>query len=283
MTTSRPRAAARLAAVALGALGVVACGAVTPALVRPSPAVQADPQLAAVTARYHDYVVAEVAALQTTTSAFTDAIRAGDMAKAKALYAPARMHYEDIEPVVESLGELGDEIDARIDDVSDPAKWTGFHRIEKGLWADGSLAGMSAFANQLDLDLEALKVRVARATYRPADLADGAGELLTAVSTTKVTGEEDRYSHTDLWDVAANISGAQQAFELLKLALAAQDPDLVQQLEARFADVTAGLEKYRQGAGYVDYSTVAQPQRRALADAVNALAEPLSQVAAKVV
>lgn len=277
MPTSRPRAAARLAAVSLGALGVVAC-----APVRQSPAVQADPVLADATARYHDYVVAEVAALQTTTKAFTDAIRAGDMAKAKALYAPARVHYEDIEPVVESLGELGDEIDARVDDVSDPAKWTGFHRIEKGLWADGSLAGMPAFANQLDLDLEALKVRVARTTYRPVDLADGAGELLTAVSTTKVTGEEDRYSHTDLWDVAANISGARQAFELLKPALATEDPNLAQQLDARFAEVTAGLEKYRQGEGYVDYSTVPQPQRRALADAVNALAEPLSRVAAKV-
>lgn len=240
------------------------------------------------TATYHDYVVAEVSALTTATKAFTDAVRAGDITKAKALYAPARVHYESIEPVAESFGNLDPDIDARIDDVADPTTWTGFHRIEKALWdpgqgTDNSLAAMTPMANKLDADVATLKGKVATTTYQPAELANGASDLLTEVSTTKVTGEEDRYSHTDLWDFAANIAGAREAFELLKPALAAKDAALAQQLDARFTDVTAGLAKYAQGGGYVDYTGVSGADRRTLAQSVNALAEPLSQVAGKVV
>lgn len=239
--------------------------------------------LAAATEGYHDYVVSEVDQFETTTKQFTDAIRAGDMDRAKQMLPLARMHYERIEPVAESFGDLDASIDARVNDVDNPADWTGFHRIEKAIWQDKTLAGMSPMADKLDADLVTLKSKVAGETYQAAQLANGAGELLNEVSTKKVTGEEDRYSHTDLWDFAANIDGARRCFELLKPAVAAKDPDLVQQLEDRFTDVAAGLSKYRQGEGYVDYSTVGEDQRRALANSVNALAEPLSKVAGLVV
>jgi iron uptake system component EfeO len=247
------------------------------------PTAPADTSLTKATQQYHDYVVSEVDALVPATMAFDDAVRAGDIPKAKSLYAPARTHYESIEPVAESFGNLDPDIDARVNDVADPAHWTGFHRIEKALWADNSLAGMTPIADKLDADVATLKTNVAAATYQSAQLANGASELLDEVSTSKVTGEEDRYSHTDLWDFAANIAGARKAFELLQPALTAKDPQLAQQLGARFTDVTSGLAKYQQGNGYVDYSTVPQDQRRRLAESVNALAEPLSEVAGKVV
>jgi iron uptake system component EfeO len=248
-----------------------------------APTRQADTSLADATKGYHNYVVNEVNLLVPATKVFTDAVRAGDMAKAKASFAPARVHYESVEPVAESFGDLDPDIDARIDDVPNPAQWTGFHRIEKALWQDNTLAGMAPLADKLDADVKTLQARVSTATYQPAQLANGAGDLLTEVSTSKVTGEEDRYSHTDLWDFQANIDGARQCFELLKPALAAKNPDQAQQLEARFTDVVNGLNQYRQGDGFVDYSTVSQEQRRKLADSVNALAEPLSKVAGQVV
>ena len=248
-----------------------------------APTAPVDTSLAVATQGYHDYIVSEVDQLVPTTKTFTDAVRAGDMAKAKAAFAPARLHYESVEPVAESFGDLDPDIDSRIDDVKDPSQWTGFHRIEKALWVDNSLAGMTPIADKLDADVNTLKTKVATETYQPAQLANGAGDLLTEVSTSKVTGEEDRYSHTDLWDFQANIDGARKCFELLKPALAAKNPDLAQQLEARFTDVVSGLSQYKKGDGYVDYSTVPQDQRRKLADAVNALAEPLSKVAGQVV
>jgi iron uptake system component EfeO len=239
--------------------------------------------LLAATQGYHDYVVAEVDQLVPTTKQFTDAVRAGDMEKAKQLFPLARLHYESVEPVAESFGDLDPSIDARIDDVDNPVDWTGFHRIEKAMWQDKTLDGMSAMADKLDADVVTLKSKVAGEMYQTAQLANGAVELLNEVSTTKVTGEEDRYSHTDLWDFAANVDGARKCFELLKPALAAKDPDLAQRVEAHFTDVADKLSKHRQGDGYVDYSTVPEDQRRELADAVNALAEPLSRVAGLVV
>ena len=248
-----------------------------------APASSADTSLAKSTQAYHDYVVGEVDQLVAGTKVFTDAVRAGDMTRAKQAFAPARLHYESVEPVAESFGDLDPDVDARIDDVDDPAKWTGFHRIEKAIWQDNSLAGMAPMADKLDTDINTLKQKVATETYQPAQLANGASELLTELSTTKVTGEEDRYSHTDLWDFQGNLDGARKCFELLKPALAAKNPGLAQQLEARFTDVVTGLSQYKQGDGYVDYSTVPEDQRRKLADAVNALAEPLSKVAGQVV
>lgn len=244
------------------------------------PAVKA--ALTQATTGYQAYVIAEVDKLVPATKQFTDAVRAGDMDKAKAAFAQARYYYEEVEPVAESFGDLDPDIDARVDDVDDQSKWTGFHRLEKALWQDKSLTGMSPVADKLDADVAKLKTLVATTTYQPAQLANGATELLDEVASSKVTGEEDRYSHTDLSDFEANVSGAQKAFDLLKPALDKTDAALSTTVNTQFAAVLAALQPYKQGSGYVDYSTVGDDKRRVLTQKVDALAEPLSQVAAKV-
>ncbi|MFI0898816.1 iron uptake system protein EfeO [Streptomyces sp. NPDC020983] len=234
------------------------------------------------TTGYQAYVVAEVDKLLPATKTFTDAVRAGDVEKAKASFAQARYHYEEIEPVAESFGDLDPDLDAREDDVTDPSKWTGFHRLEKALWKDRSLAGMKPVADKLDADVARLRTLVATTTYQPAQLANGATGLLDEVAASKVTGEEDRYSHTDLSDFEANVIGAQKAFELLKPAVDKIDASLSSSIGTQFAAVLAALEPYRKGSGFVDYSTVGDDKRRVLTQKVDALAEPLSQVAGKV-
>lgn len=231
---------------------------------------------------YHDYVVGEVDKLVPATRTFTDAVRAGDLDKAKAAYAKARYFYEEVEPVAESFGDLDPAIDARVNDVTDPNSWTGFHRLEKAIWQDKSLDGMGSIADKLDADVAELKSKVATATYQPAQLANGATELLNEVAASKITGEEDRYSHTDLSDFKANIDGARKAFDLLKPALAKIDATLADTVSARFDDVLTALKPYQKGDSFVDYSTVGDSDRRTLTQKVDALAEPLSQVAAKV-
>ncbi len=245
------------------------------------PAVQA--ALDQAVAGYKQYIIAEVDKLVPATKKFTDAVRAGDIPGAEAAYAPARYYYEEVEPVAESFGDLDPEIDARIDDVEDPSQWTGFHRLEKALWADKSLAGMAPVADKLDSDVAKLKSRVATADYQPAQLANGATELLNEVASSKITGEEDRYSHTDLSDFEANVTGGQKAFQLLVPALQKIDPQLASTVTQKFTEVLDALQPYQHSAGvFVDYTTVPDDQRRVLTQKVDALAEPLSQVAAKV-
>lgn len=105
---------------------------------------------------YKAYVTKETADLVAGTKAFTDAVKAGDIEKAKSLYAPTRQHYERIEPIAELFSDLDGSIDAREDDYEQKAadpKFTGFHRLEKALFGDSSTKGMEKYADQLNSDV----------------------------------------------------------------------------------------------------------------------------------
>ncbi|MBX6371130.1 MAG: cupredoxin domain-containing protein [Acidothermus sp.] len=234
------------------------------------------------TTTYHDYVVAEARELLEETERFADSVRRGDVAAARELYGEARWHYEAIEPVAESFGDLDPAIDARADDVADPAQWTGFHRIEKALWADGSLAGMTPVADRLVADVRRLVDLITTQRYQPAQIANGAVELLDEIGRTKVTGEEERYSHTDLVDIDANLNGAKEAYEAIRPLLVRKNADLAQTIDQRFESALAALAPYARGESWVAYTEVDTAGRRAIAQHVDAVAEPLSQVAALV-
>lgn len=234
-------------------------------------------------AGYADYVKAQTGQLVTATKAFTDAVRAGDLEKSKELYGQARVYYERIEPVAESFGDLDPAIDARANDVDDPTKWTGFHPIEQSLWEKKTAAGLTKLADQLDADVTKLDGLVQTTTYQPADLANGATTLLAEVAGSKITGEEERYSHLDLLDFWANVDGAKRSFDLLTPALKQIDGQLVTTVNDRFTDVNHALAQYRDGNSFKLYTDLTKPQVKELADKVDALAEPLSKVAEKVV
>lgn len=240
-----------------------------------------DRTLEAAVAGYREYVASQSAELLRRTKRFAVAIKAGDLARAKRMFATSRAPYEAIEPVAANFGGLDPSIDARINDIAAGAPWTGFHRIEKALFKDRTTKGMGPVADRLVADIEQLIKLTAGLRYQPKELANGANSLLDEVSRTKITGEEDRYSHTDLSDFEANISGSQAAFGLLAPAVRTSDPVLVRSISARFAAVERLLDGYRSGSGFVSYLTVDETDRRRLSQAVDALAEPLSQLASR--
>jgi iron uptake system component EfeO len=138
-------------------------------------------------------------------------------------------------------------------------------------------------ADKLVADVKLLQQKVKTIKIEPAQIANGANELLGEVSASKITGEEERYSHTDLWDFQANVEGSKAAYDSVKPLLEARDPQLASEIEQRFADVEAALEPYKRGDGYVLYGELSEQDKRKLAQSIDALAEPLSQVAAIVV
>ncbi len=236
-------------------------------------------------ADYKAYVEREAAQLVADVTAFTSALQAGDLAKAKSLFGPARVHYESIEPIAESFGDLDPEIDARENDVEDPSTWTGFHRIEKILWVGKTTEGTEQLATKLLADVKKLQSSIPALQLQPAQLANGAVELMNEVGGSKISGEEDRYSHTDLSDVAANLAGAKQAFDHLRPTLAVQgESSLVATIDGQFDAVSQTLDTYKRSTrlGYASYAELTAADRRTLAQAVDALAEPLSTIAAKV-
>jgi iron uptake system component EfeO len=254
-------------------------------------------ELAAATATYLQYVRTEADQLLDATRAFAASYVAGDDEAARAAYAPARTHWERIEPVAESFGDLDPRMDLREADLEAGAAWTGWHVIEKDLWAPTPDAnGGTAYAAlsrqdreriaaQLVADTEELAARVQADDFTVSahQLGNGAKSLLDEVATGKVTGEEEVWSHTDLWDFQANVDGALVAFQALRDAVAAKDPALVELLEQRFAQVDTLLDQHRVEDGFRSYTDLTTAQVRELAAAVDALGEPLSKLTAAVV
>lgn len=240
-----------------------------------------DPLLTSATASYASYVTTQAKALTAKTEAFVAAVKAGDVEKAKSLFAETRAPYETIEPVAESFGTLDPEIDARVNDVEKGTPWTGFHKIEQGLWVKKSTKGLEPIADKLLADVKKLEQKTTGLKYQPEELANGANGLLDEVSASKITGEEDRYSHTDLSDFAANVEGSEAAFGLLAPALKKTDATLATTIASRFDAVNAELDSLKTGDTWPTYDTIDAAERKKLSQLVDALAEPLSKVASK--
>ncbi|MFI1192283.1 iron uptake system protein EfeO [Micromonospora sp. NPDC020750] len=241
-----------------------------------------DAALAEATASYQRYVNSQTAALLTKTEEFVAAVKAGDVAKAKALYPVARTYWERIEPVAESFGDLDPKIDGREEVIEEGMEFTGFHRIEKDLWTSGDISKDGPIADQLLVDVKAIVAKANAEKLTPLQLANGAKALLDEVASGKITGEEERYSHTDLWDFNANLEGSKAAIASLRPALEQRSPELVAQLDKEFANVETALGKHRDGDGWKLHTALSKADLKELSDSINALAEPISKVAAVV-
>jgi iron uptake system component EfeO len=239
--------------------------------------IQSTPELEAAVDEYQAYVVDQTNQLVEETALFTGAVIAGNVEEAKETYAPARVHWERIEPIAATLGDLDPNIDAREGDVPDD-EWRGFHRIEQALWVEETTEGQEESARQLQADVEQLQGEAQNLELQPADLVTGSIELLNEVSAGKITGEEERYSRTDLYDIQANVEGSEAAFEALRPSLEERDPELATEIEERFAAVYETLEPYREGDGWVPYTDVTENERRQISQSIDALAEPLSRI-----
>lgn len=242
-----------------------------------------DKDVTAAAAAYRTYVLGQVATLREQTKRFTDAVRAGDVAGAKQLYAPSRVSWERIEPVAGLVEELDGALDARVDDVAgvDDPKWTGWHRLEYLLWEKNTAAGGKPLADKLDRDLGTLQTRLKTLEITPKAVALGAGELIEEVSKRKIAGEEDRYSRTDLWDLAANLAGAKAAFEAFEAVLERKDAVLEKELDERFGAVEASLQPYAvAGGGYQPYPALKAADKARMQAQLTALSEELAKLPA---
>ncbi|HEY0201241.1 MAG TPA: iron uptake system protein EfeO [Burkholderiaceae bacterium] len=231
---------------------------------------------------YKIYVSENVRKLVADTRLFTAAVKAGDIEKAKRLYAPTRTSYEKIEPVAELFSDMDSAIDSRANDhekaETDP-EFGGFHRIEYGLWTQKSTKDLAPFADKLMANVLELQKRLASLTFPPEKVVGGAAVLMEEVAATKISGEENRYSHTDLWDFQANFEGAYKIVELLRPLVARENKAFADKADANFNVVFDTLKKYRTAdGGFETYSKLTERDRKVLAGRVNTLAEDLSKL-----
>lgn len=234
-------------------------------------------------ATYRAYIEQNADLLVQRTRPFVDAVVAGKIAQARALYAPAREPYERIEPVAGVFGDLDPAIDGLESDVPAGGTFSGFHRLERALWQQNTTAGMAPMAKKLLADVIQVQVLVKTIDLDPATIANGAVGLLNEISATKISGVEDRYSHTDLWDIEANVVGAQAAYNSVRPLVVTRATALATTIDGGFSGVLAALQPYQKGAGFVSFTTLTPADTQAFGQLIDALADPLSQVAAIVV
>ncbi|MGT2895486.1 iron uptake system protein EfeO [Streptococcus entericus] len=240
-------------------------------------------KLSKITTDYRIFVEQQIDQLLTDTEKWAELLKAGKLEEAKAQYPLIRMAYERSEPIAESFGELDVRIDFRLVDYVDENNteegWSGFHRIERILWEGSTTEGTEVFADQLVKDIKELRAKVATVDVTPDMMTAGAVDLLNEVATSKITGEEEIYSHTDLYDFRANIEGAEKIFDLFRPLLQEKSASLVEDLEVRFADVHALLDSHMTNStNYKSYTDLTKEDTRALSEAVTKLGEPLSQM-----
>ncbi|MBZ2131082.1 EfeM/EfeO family lipoprotein [Streptococcus gordonii] len=235
------------------------------------------------TSEYKTFVEGQIDQLLTDTEKFESLLKEGKLDEAKKIYPLIRMSYERSEPIAESFGESDVKIDFRLADYMDENKteegWSGFHRIEKILWEQNTTSGTETYANQLVNDIKELKAKVATVEVTPDMMLTGAVDLLNEVATSKITGEEEIYSHTDLYDFRANIEGAEKIFQLFKPLIKDKDEKLVASLEKEFKNVNSLLDKHMTDSQhYKLYTDLTKEDTKELAEAVTKLGEPLSQM-----
>lgn len=235
--------------------------------------------LSAETAEYKQWVEGQIDTLLAETEKFVALLDAGKLEEAKALYPHARMPFERSEPIAESFGDLDPRIDNREADLEADEVWTGFHTIEKILWTQNTTQGTGELGKQLIADIKELRAKIPTAEVTGELMVEGAVDLLNEVSTSKITGEEEIFSKTDLYDFKANIEGAEKIFEILTPKLQAKNPELVIELTERFNLVNELLASHQVDENdYKPYNELTAQDTKALAEAVNKLGEPLAQM-----
>lgn len=249
---------------------------------------------------YAAYIVNQIGQLNEAVKALDAAIESGNVEAAKTAYAKARPFYERAESSVEgfvlpgfTVGDNAGNLDYLIDmrestPVDARVGWKGFHAIERDLWqAKAITAATLALSTELLADIGKLNTTVATLQYRPEDLANGAADLIEEVQNTKITGEEEAFSHLDLVDFAGNVEGAQQAYAALRPGLDKIDSNLVKQIDQQFRDVLTTLDSYRDPAAIGGFQTYTPELRARDAPKLTAVIQPLHQslsmVAQKVV
>jgi iron uptake system component EfeO len=249
---------------------------------------------------YAAYIVNQIGQLGDGVKALDAALQSGNLDAAKTAYAKARLFWERSEASVEgfvlpgfAVGDNAGNLDYLIDmrastPVDAKVGWKGFHAIERDLWQGGAITpGTKALSTELVGNVGKLNTTVATLQYKPEDLANGASDLIEEVQNTKITGEEEAFSHIDLLDFSGNVEGAQQAYASLRPGLEKIDGNLVNQIDQQFQAVRSVLDGYRDPSALGGYRTYTSALQASDATKLTAVIQPLHQslstVAQKVV
>lgn len=228
------------------------------------------------------YLSSQGNALIQAVDALSQAIASGDVQQAQAQYVPAREAYQRLAPAAQRLAELDNAINARADYFEkreqDPG-FSGFHRLEYGLFEQRSTQGLAPIAEQLQANAVLLKQQLLAQSLPPEQLVNTVSRTLHNLADTRAaSGEEERYSHIDLNGFAANLETTRKVVDLLRPLLAKNNADILGKIDAASSALDAELSSLKTDKGYLTYDTVSAAQRQEISHKAKALADALDGI-----
>lgn len=228
------------------------------------------------------YLAVQGSALIKAATALNQAIASGDVAQAQALYLPARTAYQRLAPAAQRLAELDNQINARADYFEkreqDPA-FVGFHRLEYALFQQRNLYDVTPIAQRLLADVTTLKQQLLAQSLPPEQLVGILVRNLNSLAEVRAgSGEEERYSHSDLNGFAANAQTARKVVDLLRPMLSKSSADVLANVDQAMSDFDNQLNAYKSADGYVSYDAVTAAQRQQIAAKAKALAAAMDGI-----
>ncbi|MCF4996820.1 iron uptake system protein EfeO [Pseudomonas syringae] len=228
------------------------------------------------------YLASQGSALIKAVTALNQAIESGDLSQAQALYLPARAAYQRLAPAAQRLAELDNSINARADYFEkreqDPA-FVGFHRVEYALFQQRKLVDLTPVDQRLLADVTTLKQQLLAQPLPPEQLVSiVVRNLNTLADVRAASGEEERYSHTDLNGFAANLATSHKVVDLLRPLLSKSAANLLPKIDSALADFDTLLNGFKVKDDYASYDSVSDEQRKQIADKAKALANALDGI-----
>jgi iron uptake system EfeUOB component EfeO/EfeM len=230
---------------------------------------------------YRVYLSTQSSALLRAVGDLQQAIASGDLSAAQKAYAPARAAYQRIAPAAQRLSELDNAVNARADYYEkreqDPG-FSGFHRIEFGLFQQHSVEGLTPVVERLQTDITSLKQALLANSIAPEQLPSMVVRNLRSLADVRSTGEEERYSHVDVSGFAANLAGTRKVIDLLRPLLAKTSGDLLKKIDTAATALDDQLLMLKTDDGYTPYDQVGADTRKQIADKAKALADALDGI-----
>jgi iron uptake system component EfeO len=176
---------------------------------------------------YQAYVAAGLKTLVGQTETLAGDVQRGNLTAARRDWLPAHLTYETLGAAYDAFGNFDDEIDGRADalGVSSP-QWTGFYRLEYGLWHGQSAAELTPYATKLVADVRSLMAAWPTMEIPLIDIGLRTHEILENALEFQLTGHDDYGSGTTLATTLANIQGTRELLSLLHPLLVTRYPGL---------------------------------------------------------
>lgn len=232
---------------------------------------------------YQNYVQSGLGLLVSQTEALRAAVHAKDRAGAQAAWLTAHLTYERLGAAYGAFGEFDSAINGTADGLpggtADPG-FTGFHRLENGLWHNEDLVSLGAVADDLAATVAQLNDSFGQLQIDQNDLALRAHEIMENTLQFELTGHTDYGSGTNLATALANLDGTREVLNVLRPLLVTRMPTL-SEVDAEMDRVEQALRAgQRPDGSWTPVEQLSRQQRDVINGSVSELTELLAPIAA---